>query len=337
MELLKSDTCAISIWVTWLCNLNCSYCYEKAYRNDDNMTIEYAVKVIIFIENHLKQMHANECYIQFHGGEPLLNIEVIKYIVDALRRNVEVKYMFSLTTNGTLINNDIIDYFSTVFSEISVSIDGDRFTHSQNRVFLDGESSFDIVIQNSINIANRMPIRVRMTITPDSVSLLSKNVIFLLSAGFDSIVPILDYYCDGWDNTSMMRFRTELDIIRKYMIENNIDLNKVAYISKRLMFRKLIKCNGGFQNLAINTNGDIYPCSFIVGDRDEIIGNASDGIDWECVSRYQCILEAFIEECKGCKLYDGCISKRCKFVNKRITGNYLLPSPIMCEMQKLQM
>ena len=132
----------ITYWVTNQCNLNCKYCYVD--KDIKVMSLKVAEDTFNFVSNFIQNSIKNneKINISFHGGEPLLNFEVIKYLVEKHKNQNYNNMTFMMTTNGTLFNKEIIDYV-TENIQISVSLDGKKQTNDLNRIFKDGTGSFD--------------------------------------------------------------------------------------------------------------------------------------------------------------------------------------------------
>lgn len=135
-----------TIWLTYACNLKCAYCYEEEKRNL-YLSKERARQLIDFIKNRSNTYSDDNISIVLHGGEPMLNYEVLRYIVENVKiwdKNVSI----SMTTNGTLINEDNIEFILDNINDLSISIDGTAKTHNANRKYRDGKGSFIDTIKN---------------------------------------------------------------------------------------------------------------------------------------------------------------------------------------------
>ena len=167
-----------TIWLTYACNLKCAYCYEEEKRNL-YLSKERARQLIDFIKNRSNTYSDDNISIVLHGGEPMLNYEVLRYIVE----NVKIwdeDVSISMTTNGTLINEDNIEFILDNINDLSISIDGTAKAHNANRKYRDGKGSFIDTIKNIDRILEKKGDTIaRMTVTPETVKYLYDNVTYI--------------------------------------------------------------------------------------------------------------------------------------------------------------
>lgn len=322
-----------TIMLTEDCNLRCQYCYEGKNKIKNKLDKDTADKVINFILECLKKRLDDEIlYIVFHGGEPLMNFETIKYIHHSLSNKVkDRKIIYDITTNGTIINEEIKNFLKNNIDNVSISIDGTRESHDTNRVFEDGRGSYDLVIKNTkILIDSGISLRCRMTFNTKNIHYLYESVVSMDEIGFEFIVPIIDSF-DNWDKTSMDIYSKELEKLisnKKLNSKNNISM-----LDTKLFNRKKGDCFGGVSSFCIDTKGFIYPCTFAVNKKELIIGNVYDdsrAINKEKIKELGKIYASSNEKCIGCTRYDYCIGVRCKILNKLITNEYTNPPCIVC-------
>ena len=152
----------LTLQVTQQCNLRCEYCtYSGIYNRNrthssKRMSWEVAKKSIDFFLK--RNIAISEIVIGFYGGEPLLEFDLIKKCVKYAKQQVEGKtIVFNMTTNGTLLNDEIVDFLVEHDFKLSISLDGSKSEHDKNRKFLNGQGSFDIIINNIQRIKQRYP------------------------------------------------------------------------------------------------------------------------------------------------------------------------------------
>lgn len=323
-----------TIFVTSKCNLKCKYCYEGNEKSNKNMTVETADKTIDFMVKRVKNSDIKRpVNVVFHGGEPLLNFELIKYMLRHITEKIDRKIIFNITTNGTIITDEIVEYISRYINNISISIDGTRTTHDLNRTFYDGSGSYEIVIHNAKKLLSKnVDVRARMTFNSQNVNELYDGVKFLLDIGFKYVVPVADFYDNGWSENGIEIFKKQFFKILNIKKENHEQ--RISLTDLKLLYRKRGDCFGGISNFTIDVDGNIYPCTFSAGNSSFIIGNVYEGklledkID-ELINIYQ----AENECCRGCTRYEYCIGVRCKIFNKLITGDYITPPGIVCAIE----
>lgn len=322
-----------SIMLTEDCNLRCKYCYEGNNKIKNNLDKYTADKVISFILNCLKKELDLEkpLYIVFHGGEPLMNFKIMKYIHNSLSEKVnDRRIIYDITTNGTIINEEIKFFLKDNIDNVSISIDGTKKSHDTNRIFDDGQGSYDLVIKNAKTLLDSgISIRCRMTFNTQNIHNLYESVINLDKYGFKYIVLGIDNY-DNWNKHYMDIYSKELERLINYKeikCRDNISMLNIELINK-----KKGDCFGGISSFCIDTKGFIYPCTFAVNKEEFIIGNIHD----DCILNNKKIKELckiYIsqnEKCTGCTRYDYCLGVRCKILNKLVTNEYTNPPCIVC-------
>ena len=161
----------INIWLTKKCNLQCTYCYEGVTKETESMSREICNQVIAYI----KKLDG-EVNVRFHGGEPLLEYSNLQYLYKCLNATGKVK-TFGVTTNGTLLSDEKIEFLTSAMDDFSISIDGTREVHNRNRKNAYGKGSYDEVYKIIPKVLKNKPYaRARMTVTPDTVSNLYESV-----------------------------------------------------------------------------------------------------------------------------------------------------------------
>lgn len=326
-----------TIFVTQKCNLRCKYCYEGDSKINKDMTFDIADKTVKFISNKVNESSDNEpLYIVFHGGEPLLNFKIIKYIYASILETVKDKeIIFDMTTNGTLMNDEIMSFIKDNINNISISIDGNQESHDLNRVFADGRGSYEKVITNAKKLlANNIDVRIRMTYSSNSVDKLCENIYSIADCGFTEIVPVVDYYDDNWNKNHINILNEEISKIidrKKLYPDNNISLIELDVLNT-----KKGDCFGGVVSYAIDIFGNIYPCTISISNKDFIIGNVNDTqLDVKKIYELCKINASDNKKCLGCNRYEFCEGTRCKIINKQITGDYDIPPAIICASQSI--
>lgn len=332
----------VGLWVTTACNLQCTYCYEGVCKPKEYMSVEVADKAIDFILNKVEELNDDLLVVQFHGGEPLLNEKIIKHVVGRLKsclENTKTKTMFGITTNGLLLNkSNSLFYQANMDYDFSISIDGTKENHDKCRKTAIGRGTYDKLIFNINNYIDigQDNIRARMTFNSDTVEHLAENVQHIADLGFKVIVSIPDYFDEGWNDEKMSKYYEEVLKIHRW---NEKRKKKNLYIS--LLDKKLREkgiCGGGINNFHILPTGEIYPCSYGVGNEEFKLGNLFDGIplDKNKVQKLQQISKQENRECEDCTNKKYCISTRCKIINKLTMGDYFSPNPVICNIENIK-
>lgn len=317
----------VNIWVTNFCNLNCSYCYEKE-KKETYLKEELLTPIIDFIK---KIEDDNALAINFHGGEPLLNFEVIKKIV-AQSKLENIFADFSLTTNLLLMNNEIADYVSSNHIYLSISLDGTEHVNDINRIDKNNRGTYKKVIKK-LNILKKynIPFRTRMTVTPFTINYLYESVTHLINIGCKEIVAAPDLFCQHWDEEKISQLSLQLDLIYDFL--NKIKDANFSFYSEKI--KKIGTCYGGIKEFNIDCNGNIYPCTFTVGDKSFVIGNILEGIDKSRLEKFKKYYYKENQACEGCFYQNYCLSSRCKYLNKLLEGDFCKSSSIICAMENV--
>jgi uncharacterized protein len=325
---------AYTIWTTGACNLKCKYCYEGLDKPSLQMTSNIAKEALNYIIKDFDTKTDEELLINFHGGEPFLNFDIIQYFVSKLKQYYADKkqLVFTVTTNATILSKQIIDFIITENIETTVSIDGEKSTHDKMRPFINGQGSHDIVMNNALILLEKMPnLRIRMTFNSETVGQLSQNVKYLLNKGFLTIVPGIDSFDKRWDENHIEILKKEIMLMKEYL--KDYPNAAIGLCEKLICCGK--KCNGGVSSKHIYYNGSIYPCMITGGYKEFAIGNVFEGINIEKRDR---LLEHSLYDnavCLGCDLDAFCVGARCKIINKLKTGDYYTPAAIECHLTNL--
>lgn len=319
---------AFNIWVTKHCNFKCSYCYEGLEKEIRNLSLDDIDKIVSFI----KKEGMNEEYIivNYHGGEPLINYEAIKKICFGLSKEKKQIY-YTLTTNGSLLSESIIEELKGSGVGLSISLDGTEYYHDLNRIDCDNKGTYKKCIKNALlAIKMGMDIRVRMTIVPSNYKGLFENVKHLYDMGFKTVVAVPDFYCSEWNEKSIEDIKNSLISVREWAVDKEFEF---VFFEDQIVCKG--KCEGGTEECNIDTDLRIYPCTYVVGDEQWCIGNVVEGIDTERIQSIEEISTIDNLECVGCGFVKYCMSTRCKIVNKQITGRFDMVSPVICAFENI--
>ena len=328
------------------CNLNCKYCFEGEKTNEVMLPSKIAI-ILEFINNYLEQNFIEDkehVVIDFNGGEALLNKQFITSFINA---TTEKNYSYAITTNGILLDNDIIQLIKEKRIRLQISLDGKRESHNLNRITKDNHGSFDQVIEKLIMLKERelsASVDISLVVTPETVDKLSENILYILNLGFHKIYAS---YCADyqWSEESLRIFSIQLNNLRK--IYNDFYNQGIPiYISlisenieSTLRHCKKPLCGACIDCIAILPNGNILPCGGFVGcdNEDDIcIGNIYSGIDPKRINFYleHKDLSLNNEECKICKLLSRC-HHNCLAVNNRVEGSCLKIPECTCNINQM--
>ena len=329
-----------TIVVTNKCNLKCSYCYEgeKDYKS---MTIETADYVVDFIRKTLEESKDEKINIIFHGGEPFLNFNIIKYIKQKIDTDIKsIKHIkYEITTNGTIMNKDIIDFIHNENIKLSVSVDGTKVSHNQYRVFHDGKGSYDTVINNlDILLLNNIIPRCRMTYSSSNFKELLNGIIELKNRGISLFATSANFYDTLWTKSDIEELKLEIDKLIELSINENLN---ISMDDKTQICKAQSDCFGGISSFTIDPNGMIYPCVFNINNDRFIIGNVYE-FSYDKIKKdmYKFHKELYFESvsiCDTCNANEICKGSKCKLLNYMVTGMYGNPPAITCNMMKIEL
>lgn len=286
---------ALCLNVAHACNLACSYCFagQGNYKGSQAlMPVETGRRAIDFLVEHSAARHYLE--VDFFGGEPLLNWPMVKETV-AYARSLESKtgkrFRFTLTTNGILIDDDVIDFTNREMDNVVLSLDGRKATHDRFRVDRQGRGSYDTIVpkfQELVRQRTGGTHYVRGTFTHANADFLN-DVIHLLELGFTqiSMEPVVSPSDMPYALTSddIVFIKQQYEELASLMIQRRredrpftffhymIDLEKGPCIYKRIA-----GCGSGTEYLAVTPTGDLYPCHQLVDNPAFLMGTIWDGI-----------------------------------------------------------
>ncbi|MFR4164063.1 MAG: radical SAM protein [Paraclostridium sordellii] len=328
-----------TILVTSDCNLRCSYCYEGEKKNKQNMTIETADKVIDFIKKTFPKSESKKPHVVFHGGEPFLNFKIIKYIKTKLDNEMSNNdIIYEITTNGTIINDEIIKFLKENNIQLSISIDGSRDAHNKYRIFSNGKGSYDIVIKNTkYLLANNLDLRCRMTYNSDNFRDLFTGICELKNIGLDLFATSANFYDKSWTKNSIAELREEIGKLMKLHKENDIH---ISIVDKSQICKKQGDCFGGITSFAITPEGTIYPCIFNINSKKFAIGTVYNFNYNEIKNKMYSFHREVISldsECNDCGVKELCKGSKCKLLNYMVNKSYGTPPSITCELMKIEL
>lgn len=315
------------LMVSQNCNLACRYCYggeSGTFNQKGFMSEEIADKCMDFILQNAGEQSFQK--IIFFGGEPLLNYKVIKHTIERWNSVKDLypnkNIYFGLTTNGVLLNEEIVRFFKKNNVGVTVSVDGPPEIHNYNRPFRDGSKSFDATMAG-IELLKKydIPISVRTTYTKQTD--IEQLYDFLEKENFDIhniamvdyplVCPKEDYQIDLSTYKKLVSKQNAviqkgiMDIKHKEKDTSNAKQLSIAYQRANASKRKFpFLCGAGNWLFSFGMDGKIYPCNRVVGDERFCIGNLSEGIVKEkMVDIYRHFLEAS-KKCDDCWVVGLC-------------------------------
>ncbi|MCI5884246.1 MAG: thioether cross-link-forming SCIFF peptide maturase [Eubacterium sp.] len=342
---------ALCLHIAHACNLSCRYCFagEGEYHGDRSlMSFETGKKALDFLVKNSGSRRNLE--VDFFGGEPLMNFDVVKQLV-AYGRSLEEPYdkhfRFTLTTNGVLLDDEIIEFANREMDNIVLSIDGRKSVHDHMRPKKNGEGSYDLILDKFKKVAEsrgQNKYYVRGTFTHYNLDFV-EDVLHLADEGFKqiSVEPVvadpsepyaireedIPEICEGYDRLAKEMIRREKEGKGFNFFHFMIDLTGGPCVYKRLS-----GCGSGTEYLAVTPWGDLYPCHQFVGNEKFLLGNVEDGIvNTEIRDDFKLCNVYAKEECRDCFAKFYC-SGGCAANAYNMHGDINQPYEIGCELQK---
>ena len=347
----KTVVKALCLHIAHDCNLACKYCFaEEGEYHGRRALMSYEVgrKALDFLIRNSGSRRNLE--VDFFGGEPLMNWQVVKDLVAYGREQEKVHdkhFRFTVTTNGVLLNDEIQEFINKEMDNVVLSLDGRKEINDQMRPFRNGKGSYDLIVPKFQKLAesrNQEKYYIRGTFTRNNLDF-SNDILHFADLGFKqmSIEPVVGEESDPYAirEEDIPKICEEYDKLAKIMIEREkegkgfhffhfmIDLEGGPCISKRLS-----GCGSGTEYLAVTPWGDLYPCHQFVGKEEFLMGNVDEGITKpEIAEEFRGCSVYSKEKCKDCfaKFYcsGGCAANSYNFTGG-INGTYDLG----CELQK---
>lgn len=347
----KTVVKALCLHIAHDCNLACQYCFaeEGEYHGRRAlMSFEVGKKALDFLIANSGNRRNLE--VDFFGGEPLMNWNVVKQLVEYGRskeKEFNKNFRFTMTTNGVLLNDEIMEFCNKEMSNVVMSLDGRKEVNDRMRPFRGGKGSYDLIVpkfQKFAKLRGDKDYYIRGTFTRYNLDF-SKDVLEFADLGFESmsIEPVVaqpeeDYAIRQEDLPQIME---EYDNLAKEYIKRhkegrgfnffhfNIDLNQGPCVAKRLS-----GCGSGTEYLAVTPWGDLYPCHQFVGEEKFLLGNVDTGVTNTAVRDEFKLCNVYAKDkCRDCfaRFYcsGGCAANSYNF-HGSITDAY----DIGCEMQK---
>ena len=347
----KTVVKAMCLHIAHDCNLACKYCFaeEGEYHGRRAlMSLEVGKKALDFlIENSGNRRNLE---VDFFGGEPLMNWEVVKELVRYGRskeKEYDKNFRFTLTTNGVLLDDEVMEFVNKEMSNVVMSLDGRKEVNDKMRPFRNGKGSYDLIVPKFKKMADSREQKdyyIRGTFTRNNLDF-SKDVIEYADLGFKqmSIEPVvagpeepyslkeedIPKILEEYDKLALEYIKRKKEGRGFNFFHFMIDLQQGPCVLKRMA-----GCGSGTEYLAVTPWGDLYPCHQFVGQEEFLLGNVFDGItNTEVRDEFKLCNVYAKEKCRNCfaKFYcsGGCAANSYKFHGK-ITDAY----DIGCEMER---
>ena len=342
---------ALCLHIAHDCNLACRYCFAEEgeyHGHRELMTYETGKQALDFLIANSGSRRNLE--VDFFGGEPLMNWQVVKELVRYGREQEKIhnkNFRFTLTTNGVLLNDEIIEFANQEMGNVVLSIDGRKEVHDHMRPFPKGAGSYDLILPKFKKFAesrHQDKYYVRGTFTHYNLDF-SKDVLSLADQGFKqiSVEPVVapdeaDYAIRREDLPQIFE---EYDALAREMIKREKEGNGFNFFHFMIdltggpcVYKRLSGCGSGTEYLAVTPWGDLYPCHQFVGTEEFLMGNVWEGIKTPEIQKEFRHCNVYTkEECKKCFARFYC-SGGCAANSFNMHGTINSTYEIGCELQR---
>ncbi|MBE6574966.1 MAG: thioether cross-link-forming SCIFF peptide maturase [Ruminococcaceae bacterium] len=297
VNLKVNNTCikALCLHIAHTCNLNCSYCFasQGKYHGDRAlMSFETGKRALDFLVEHSEGRRNLE--VDFFGGEPLMNWDVVKRLVEYARSIEEAagkNFRFTLTTNGVLIDDDVIDFCNREMHNVVLSLDGRPEVHDRFRVDYAGKGSYANIVpkfKRFVESRGGEGYYMRGTFTHHNTDF-TNDIFHMADLGFDqlSMEPVV---CSPDDPSALTEedlpiLFEQYEILAKEMLRRKAEGRPFTFYHYMIdlthgpcIYKRVAGCGSGSEYFAVTPWGDLYPCHQFVGDERFCMGNIWDGV-----------------------------------------------------------
>ena len=319
---------ALCIHIAHTCNLNCSYCFAsqgKYHGERAVMSFEVGKRALDFLVENSGTRRNLE--VDFFGGEPLMNWDVVKKLVEyarSIEKEHNKNFRFTLTTNGVLINDDVIDFANREMSNVVLSLDGRKEVHDRTRVDYNGQGSWEKIVpkfQKLVKERGGKNYYMRGTFTHANPDFL-EDIKTMLDLGFNelSMEPVVCAPGDEAELTEEDRkiVMEQYELLAKLMLEREREGRPFTFYHYMIdltggpcIYKRISGCGSGTEYMAVTPWGDLYPCHQFVGEEKFKLGDVWRGVTNKEVREDFASCNVYSrEECRNCwaRLYcsGGC-------------------------------
>lgn len=319
---------ALCLHIAHTCNLNCDYCFAsqgKYHGERALMSYEVGKQALDYLVANSGTRRNLE--VDFFGGEPLMNFEVVKQLV-AYARSIEKdagkNFRFTLTTNGVLIDDDVIAFANRECHNVVLSLDGRKEIHDSLRKTVNGKGSYDVIVpkfQKFVKERGNKGYYIRGTFTHNNVDF-TNDLFHMADLGFTelSMEPVVCSPDDPYALTQedLPLLFEQYEILAKEMLRRKKEGNGFTFYHYMIdltggpcIYKRISGCGSGTEYMAVTPWGDLYPCHQFVGDEKYLLGNVWEGVTNTAVRDEFKLCNVYARpDCKDCwaKLYcsGGC-------------------------------
>lgn len=332
---------ALCLHIAHDCNMCCKYCFagKGEYSGDRSlMSFEVGKRALDFLIEQSGSRKNLE--VDFFGGEPLLNFDVVKQLV-AYARSIEKEkgknFRFTLTTNGVLLNDEVMEWANKECYNVVLSLDGRKETNDRMRRTRNDKGTYDLILPKFQKMAkerNQQGYYIRGTYTHYNTDF-ANDILHLADLGFEQLAmepvvtdPKMDY---ALQESDIPKLKDQYDLLAKEMCKRNREGKGFTFFHYMIdleggpcIYKRISGCGVGTDYMAVTPWGDLYPCHQFVGDEKFLLGNVFDGVkNTDIVNEFKLCNVYSREACQDCfaKLYcSGGCSANAYHTTGKITG-----------------
>lgn len=311
----NNSTLRLTVVVTELCNLACRYCYERDRQGSAKMDEATSERLIQWIGQHVESMGAKKIYIDFYGGEPLLNMKTIVSIsaqVSRLAKAQGIDFGIGIITNGTLLSSDLIDCLAPLgLREVKVTLDGDEANHDRLRPDHNGFGTFRRIFDNLCSIRGMVPIRIGGNLDDRAIGSVPALLDEIEEAGLRESIcsiqfkPIFASESDrsGTESFNACKF-DDCPNLDAFLDLHRLIVERGFPTDARISLGPCEACSEG--NFAVGPCGELYKCAVMAGQNDAVIGtiDRDDLNHWN--TRFMTLDLWHRSECRDCAFLPIC-------------------------------
>ena len=345
---------ALCLHVAHTCNLNCEYCFasQGRYKGDRAlMSSEVGKRALDFlIENSGGRVNLE---VDFFGGEPLMNWEVVKKLVAYARsreKECQKNFRFTLTTNGVLLDDEVTEFTNREMHNVVLSLDGRREVHDRLRKNYAGEGSYDLIVpkfQKFVEKRGEREYYIRGTFTRNNLDF-TNDILHMLDLGFTelSMEPVVSAPSDPYAlrKEDLPELFEQYELLAKEMIKRRREgrgFNFYHYMIDLThgpcVYKRVAGCGSGTEYLAVTPWGELFPCHQFVGDANYSMGNVFDGVtNTELRDKFRLCNVYARPECRDCWAQLYC-SGGCAANSYHATGDIRGIYELGCELFRKRM
>lgn len=342
---------ALCLHIAHDCNMCCKYCFagEGEYSGDRSlMSFEVGKRALDFLIEQSGSRKNLE--VDFFGGEPLLNFDVVKQLV-AYARSIEKEkgknFRFTLTTNGVLLNDEVMEWANKECYNVVLSLDGRKETNDRMRRTRNDKGTYDLILPKFQKMAkerNQQGYYIRGTYTHYNTDF-ANDILHLADLGFEQLAmepvvtdPKMDY---ALQESDIPKLKDQYDLLAKEMCKRNREGKGFTFFHYMIdleggpcIYKRISGCGVGTDYMAVTPWGDLYPCHQFVGDEKFLLGNVFDGVkNTDIVNEFKLCNVYSREACQDCfaKLY---CSGGCSANSYHTTGKITGTCDMSCELHR---